>query len=81
LLSHLEEFKKLGFPVLVGWSRKSMIGEALENAKPAERLYGSLAAETILALKQPAIIRTHDVAAVYDALRVVNWYQEHCEVA
>lgn len=74
LLSRLNEFAEMGLPLVIGWSRKSMIGETLGGVKPIDRLFGSLAAETIIALKNPAIIRTHDVKPVSDALKIVSHY-------
>ncbi|MEX0617759.1 MAG: dihydropteroate synthase [Pseudohongiellaceae bacterium] len=69
LLKHLHRFQSLDLPVLVGVSRKSMIGKLLD--KPVtERLAGSLAA-TCFALERGAnVIRTHDVAATMDAIAV-----------
>jgi dihydropteroate synthase len=71
LIKNLAEFKKFNLPLLVGVSRKSTIGTLLD--KPAnERLYGSIAA-TILAVEHGAnIIRTHDVAATVDAVKVTE---------
>lgn len=76
LLSELESFHQLGLPLLVGVSRKTMIGKVLQDKafqdRPADqRLYGSLAAAVIAAMKGSAIIRVHDVAATFDALQVV----------
>lgn len=69
LLHHLCEFKALGCPVLVGMSRKSMIGALLD--KPVEqRLYGSLAVAVMAYERGASIIRVHDVAATVDALKV-----------
>lgn len=76
LLAHLKVFSQMGFPLLLGWSRKSMIGEALGGLAPEDRLFGSLAAEVILALKGTAIIRTHDVKPVCDILKIIHYYQE-----
>lgn len=70
ILSQLENLTRWEFPVLIGWSRKSMIGEALKGAPPSERLSGSIAAATIAALQGAAIIRTHDVKETADALRI-----------
>tara|TARA_B100001057_G_scaffold441541_1_gene476225 strand:+ start:3245 stop:4057 length:813 start_codon:yes stop_codon:yes gene_type:complete len=69
LLRRLAEFHRLNVPVLVGVSRKSMIGAV--TGRPLERrLSGSIAA-TSLALQAGAhIIRTHDVADTVDAIRV-----------
>ncbi len=72
LSRRLGEFNRLGLPLLVGISRKSMIGAILNNAPVDERLYGSLAA-AVLALEQgAAIIRVHDVKPTVDAVKVVN---------
>lgn len=69
LLRRLDEFHELGAPILVGVSRKSMIG-AVTGRSVARRLSGSVAA-TILALQAGAhIIRTHDVADTVDAIKV-----------
>jgi len=77
LLANLQEFIAMGFPVLSGWSRKSMVGDALGGVSPQERLYGSVAAETLAAVKGSSIIRTHDVKAVSDAIKVVNCIMEY----
>jgi len=69
LLAELAQLCSLGPPVLVGLSRKSMLG-ALTGKPVAERLAGSLAA-AVLAVEQGArLVRVHDVAATVDALRV-----------
>ena len=71
LLNSLKEFKALGYPLLVGISRKSMLGLILD--KPIEgRLYGSLSAAVISALSGADIIRVHDVAETRDALAIVQ---------
>lgn len=72
LLKHFEEFVAMGYPVLAGWSRKSMIGEALGNVPPTARLYGSIAAATILAMKGASMLRVHDVKATVDAVTIVQ---------
>lgn len=71
LLAHLQEIIMLGYPVLVGWSRKSMIGDLLDGVPPDQRLFGSIAAATIAAMLGAAIIRVHDVKETVDAMRVV----------
>ncbi|MEX2321355.1 MAG: dihydropteroate synthase, partial [Saccharospirillum sp.] len=71
LLKHLERFKQWGCPVLVGLSRKSMIGDVL--GKPVdERLFGSLAAAVAAAMNGASIVRVHDVAETADAIAVIN---------
>ena len=69
LLRRLGELASDGLPVLVGLSRKSMLG-TLTNRPPEERLYGSVALAVIAALNGARIIRAHDVAATVEALKV-----------
>ena len=75
MLKHLHHFVELGFPLLVGVSRKSMIGAILD--KPVDqRLSGSVAA-ALLAVQQGAqIVRVHDVEATVDALKILAAVQE-----
>jgi dihydropteroate synthase len=70
LLKHLSAFHRLGAPLLVGMSRKSMIGQLLDAPLEA-RLHGSVAAATIAALQGAQIIRVHDVRATVEALKIV----------
>jgi len=70
LLRHLDEFRQLGAVLVVGLSRKSMIGKLLHDAPPGERLYGSLAAAVIAAWQGAQILRVHDVGATAQALQV-----------
>ena len=76
LLAHFAELQQMGFPLLAGVSRKSFIGRTLardgKDAGVAERLYGTLAAETALILKGAHIIRTHDVRFAAEAARVAD---------
>lgn len=68
LLKHLSIFKKLGLPILVGMSRKSMVGAILD--KPVDqRLYGSLAAATIALMEGAAVLRVHDVGPTVDIVK------------
>jgi dihydropteroate synthase len=69
LLRRLGELAADGPPVLVGLSRKSMLG-TLTGRAAGERLYGSVALAVIAALNGARIIRAHDVAATVEALRV-----------
>ncbi len=71
LMKHLQLFSQLGYPVLVGISRKSFIGKIL-NKQVTERLYGSLALTVLAVSKGASIIRTHDVAATVDALKMTD---------
>lgn len=69
LLKHLHTFTELGLPVMIGLSRKSMIAGAT-NRPIGDRLAGSVAATSYALLGGANIIRTHDVAATIDAIRV-----------
>jgi dihydropteroate synthase len=71
LVKHLPEIMELGYPVLVGMSRKSMIGNLL-NRKVDERLAGSISLATIVAQMGAHIIRVHDVAETADAVNIVK---------
>src|SRR5262249_26770451 len=72
LLNELESLVELGQPLLVGVSRKSFIGKITGRTDPAERLWGSLAATAIAVYNGAAVIRTHDVAATRDAIRMAE---------
>lgn len=76
LLRRFEELHQLRYPLLVGVSRKSFIGRALardgKDAPLEDRLLGTLAAETAAVLKGAHIIRTHDVRACSDAVRIAD---------
>lgn len=61
LLAHLDVFVEMGYPVLVGVSRKSFIGKLLGNAPANDRLEGTLAAQVVAQMKGARCIRAHDV--------------------
>lgn len=69
LMQQLENFTALDYPVLVGVSRKSMLGKILD-AEVEERLAGSLALATIAMMKGATVIRVHDVKETMDAVKV-----------
>ena len=70
LLRRLDEFCALGVPVLIGLSRKSMIGTLLGEPDPAQRIFAG-AALTMYALSKGAtLIRTHDVRAISDVMKM-----------
>jgi dihydropteroate synthase len=70
LLRHLRELVCDPSPVLVGLSRKSIVG-TLTGRAAGERVYGSVALAVIAAVNGARIVRAHDVAATVDALKVV----------
>ncbi|MFQ0993138.1 dihydropteroate synthase [Gilliamella apicola] len=71
LLAKLKNFHHFGLPLLVGMSRKSMIGQVL-NVPPQERMIGSVSCAVIAAMQGAQIIRVHDVKETFDALRIVQ---------
>ncbi|MDK9556580.1 dihydropteroate synthase [Marinobacter sp. M216] len=75
LLAALEQLHVLGHPLLVGMSRKSMLG-AITGRDVNERLPASLAAATISAMKGASIVRVHDVRETVDAVKVVAAMKE-----
>ena len=71
LMRHLPDLQaQTGLPLLVGVSRKRMIGEITGEAEPAQRIHGSVAAALYAAERGAAILRVHDVKATADALKV-----------
>jgi dihydropteroate synthase len=76
LLARFQDLQSLGMPLLAGTSRKSFVGRMLANngkdAAIPDRLYGDLAAQTVLIIKGAHILRTHDVKAALDAARATD---------
>lgn len=69
IIHGLEQFKTLPYPLLLGVSQKTFLGEILQ-IPPKERLAGSLAAATIGVMKGASIIRAHDVKETVEAIKV-----------
>jgi dihydropteroate synthase len=76
LLKRFQDFQELRYPLMVGVSRKSFIGRALAkdgiDAGAPQRAFGTLGAEVAAALKGAHIIRTHDVRACVEALKLAD---------
>ncbi len=79
IIKRLDELKILGFPILVGISRKSFIGKILKNLLgyeemplPRDRLFGTLGATAIAVLKGAHIVRTHDVKQTKEFLTLID---------
>jgi dihydropteroate synthase len=70
LFKHMQALHALGRPLLVGVSRKSMVGLAL-NKPVTERLHGSLALAALAMTKGARILRVHDVAETVDVVRMI----------
>ncbi|TCV99042.1 dihydropteroate synthase [Biostraticola tofi] len=71
LLARLSAFHHFGLPLLVGMSRKSMIGQ-LTQAPADQRMTGSIACAVIAAMQGAHIIRVHDVRETVEAMRIVE---------
>jgi dihydropteroate synthase len=71
LIQALETLNDLGQPLLVGLSRKSVLGK-IAGGDEQQRLYSGLAASVISAMKGASVLRVHDVKATRDALKVVE---------
>ena len=69
LLARLDQLAPVGVPLLVGVSRKSLIG-IITGRGPDDRLAGSVAFAALAASRGAAIVRAHDVAATVDAVRI-----------
>lgn len=71
ILNNLEALTSLGFPILIGTSRKSFIGN-ITRRPPKERLSGSLAALVYSYLRGASIFRVHDIQEAKDTLAVIS---------
>jgi dihydropteroate synthase len=74
LLRHLGELAEPGIPVLVGVSRKSLVG-MITGRPTGERLAGSVAFAALAVAGGASIVRAHDVAATVDAVKVAHAWQ------
>ena len=72
LLRRLDEIAALGFPVVVGVSRKSFLGTLTGREAPAARVAATVAANVLAFERGGRIFRVHDVAATVDALKVAT---------
>jgi dihydropteroate synthase len=71
ILNKIREFGSMGFPILIGASRKSFIGKILD-LPVEERLEGSLGASVWAAINGASILRVHDVAATARAVKIAH---------
>ncbi|HUW29931.1 MAG TPA: dihydropteroate synthase [Sulfuriferula sp.] len=71
LLHHLDRISQLGVPVLVGISRKSMLGKITGQAVD-QREYAGLAAHVLAVMRGARILRVHNVTACQDALKIIQ---------
>ncbi|MCH2449877.1 MAG: dihydropteroate synthase [Gracilimonas sp.] len=75
LIAHLDKFQKFGLPILVGASRKSMIGKILNNRPAEDRITGTVALHYHALTKGAKILRVHDVKEASDSIRIFNAVQ------
>lgn len=72
LIARLGEFSRLGFPLLVGTSRKKFIGRVLDGRPAPERVFGTAATIAACILNGAHIVRVHDVAEMVQVARVTD---------
>ncbi|MFP4220975.1 MAG: dihydropteroate synthase [Phormidium sp.] len=72
LLRELPQFQQLGYPLLLGVSRKSFIGRILDRRDPKDRVWGTAAACTAAIAAGADILRVHDLPAMSDVARVAD---------
>jgi dihydropteroate synthase len=70
LLRRLNELTELGFPLMIGTSRKSFLGRLTGRTEPADRLAATVASCVMAYERGASVFRVHDVAPVHDALAV-----------
>lgn len=75
LLRHLDKFQKLGHPLLVGVSRKSMIQKPID-VQVEDALNGTTVVHTIAALQGASILRVHDVKEAVQVFKLVNYMNQ-----
>ena len=71
LLNQLSSLQSLGLPLLIGLSRKSVLGQVVGSAVD-ERIHASIAASVVSVMKGANIVRVHDVKPTVDALKIVS---------
>lgn len=77
LLAHLPALQALGHPLLIGLSRKRMLGEVLGGAPVDQRVHAGVAAAVWAVSQGAVLVRTHDVAPTVQALRLLQAVQDH----
>ena len=72
MLNRLEQLHELDLPLLIGLSRKRMIGAVTGCEIAEQRVFGSVSGAVISAMKGARILRVHDVKETFEALAVAN---------
>ena len=76
ILKHLTALKGLGFPIMIGHSRKSFLGTINHQADPEYRLEGTLAISALCAFQDVQIIRVHDIEKNMRVINTINAVKE-----
>lgn len=76
LLGQLDKFKSFGLPILAGMSRKSMIGNLIQEPVD-KRLVGSVVAHLYAMMKGANILRVHDVKEMNEALKIIKYAEQY----
>ena len=72
ILRNLESFRKFGFPILIGASRKRFIGDILNEANPKDRDIGTLTISCLCSQQSIHLVRVHNVKMNYQVLKVAD---------
>jgi dihydropteroate synthase len=76
VIANLQKLRALGRPIHVGVSRKSFIGKIIDQENPEQRLFGSLSAVAIAVFNGAHLIRTHDVKATVEVVRLAEYIRK-----
>ena len=76
VIANLQKLRTLGRPIHVGASRKSFIGKILDQENPEQRLLGSLSAAAIAVFNGAHLVRTHDVKATIEVVRLAEYIRK-----
>ena len=74
LVKHIETFKKLGFPIYIGLSRKSSLAKVCDIIDPTKRDNASTSLHTIALLNGADYLRVHNVSLAVEAKKIVNFF-------
>ena len=72
ILRNIKQLKQLGYPVLIGTSRKSFIGQILNQKEPKERVWGTAGSCSYAITQGADILRVHDVGVIADVAKVTD---------
>ncbi len=75
ILAHLDKIAEIGYPIMVGASRKAMIGKILEDRPVDQRLIGTVVTHYDALTKGANILRVHDVAEAKDSISIFDAIQ------